>query len=100
LRSDGTVFAHLHPSGNFSMAAQMFFADKMTNSYVAMPGMGDMANMPGMDHSMHMHHMQSGDAKSEVYLPYEFPEPGDYRIWAQFKTGGRVVTAVFDARVE
>lgn len=101
LRSDGTVFAHLHPSGNFSMAAQMFFADKMTNSDTVMAGMGDMANMPGMDHSMmHMHHMQSGGSTSEVYLPYEFPVPGDYRIWAQFKTGGRVVTAVFDARVE
>jgi hypothetical protein len=83
------------------MAAQMFFADKMTNSEAAMPGMGDMANMPGMDHSMHhMHHIQSGDATSEVYLPYEFPEPGDYRIWVQFKMEGRVVTAVFDARVE
>jgi hypothetical protein len=96
LRSDGSVFAHLHPSGNFSMAAQMFFADKTTNSNSAM-GMGDMPNMPGMHH---MHHMQSGSAMSEVYLPYEFPAPGDYRIWAQFKTGGRVVTAVFDARVE
>ena len=104
LRSDNSVFAHLHPSGNFSMAAQMFFADKMTNSGAGMGdmgNMGDMANMPGMDHSMHpMHHIQSGGAASEVYLPYEFPVPGDYRIWAQFKTGGRVVTAVFDARVE
>ncbi|HLX70917.1 MAG TPA: hypothetical protein VKV04_14925, partial [Verrucomicrobiae bacterium] len=91
-----------HPSGNFSMAAQMFFADKMTNSDAAMPEMGDMANMPGMDHSMmhSMHHMQSGGATSEVYLPYEFPVAGDYRIWAQFKMGGQVQTAVFDARVE
>jgi hypothetical protein len=98
LRSDGSVFAHLHPSGNFSMAAQMFFADKMTNSDAAMDGMANMANMPGMEHSMHpMHH--TGGAASEVYLPYEFPVAGDYRIWAQFKTGGRVVTAVFDAHV-
>ena len=60
-----------------------------------------MANMPGMDHSMmHMHHMQSGGVTSEVYLPYEFPIAGDYRIWAQFKMGGRVQTAVFDAHVE
>jgi hypothetical protein len=104
LRSDGSVFAHLHPSGNFSMAAQMFFADKMTNSDAQMGGMGnmgDMANMPGMDHSMQqMHPTQSGGAATEVYLVYEFPVPGDYRVWAQFKTGGRVVTAVFDAHVE
>lgn len=101
LRSDNAVFAHLHPSGNFSMAAQMFFADKMPSSDAGMGGMGsmgDMANMPGMEHMMHP--MQSGGSTSEVYLPYEFPAPGSYRIWAQFKTGGRVVTAVFDAQVD
>jgi len=95
LRSDGAVFAHLHPSGNYSMAAQMFFADKLapkTGDSIA-----DMPNMPGMDHSMH--HMHSGNATSEIYLPYQFPAPGDYRIWVQFKTGDRVLTAVFDAHV-
>ena len=29
LRSDGRVFAHLHPAGNFSMAAQMIFNAKL-----------------------------------------------------------------------
>lgn len=58
-----------------------------------------MADMPGMDHSM-MHHMHNEAATSSVYLPYEFPAPGDYRIWVQFKTGGRVVTGVFDAHVQ
>ena len=59
--------------------------------------MADMPNMPGMDHSLH--HMHSGGGESSVYLPYEFPAPGDYRIWVQFKTGDRVLTAVFDAHV-
>lgn len=101
LRSDGSVFAHLHPSGNFSMAAQMFFADKMTNGTTAgMDGVGAMDGMAGMENMPGMHHMKStGGATSEVYLPYEFPAPGNYRIWAQFKVGGRVVTAVFDAEV-
>jgi hypothetical protein len=36
---------------------------------------------------------------SSVYLPYEFPEPGEYRIWVQLKTRGRVLTAAFDAQV-
>lgn len=94
LRSDNAVFAHLHPSGNFSMAAQMFFADKSTKDSGS-----EMADMPGMDHSM-MHHMHNEAATSSVYLPYEFPAPGDYRIWVQFKTGGRVVTGVFDAHVQ
>lgn len=94
LRSDNTVFDHLHPSGNYSMAAQMFFADKLSNQSGS-----EMQDMPGMDQSM-MHHMHSGTATSSVYLPYQFPAPGDYRIWVQFKTGGRVVTGVFDTHVQ
>ena len=98
LRSDNAVFAHLHPSGNFSMAAQSFFIDKLsTNSESGMDDMPGMAGMAGMDHSMH--HMNHSSAGSEIYLPYEFPAPGDYRIWVQFKTGDRVLTGVFDAHV-
>ena len=94
LRSDNAVFSHLHPSGNFSMAAQMFFASKAgTNADTDMAGM---ANMPGMDHSMH--HMHSS-AVSEIDLPYEFPAPGNYRVWVQFKIDDRVITGVFDAQV-
>jgi len=101
LRSDNAVFAHLHPSGNFSMAAQMFFAKKTTppndTSMANMPGMENMQNMPGMDHSMNSMHMSSSD--SSVSLPYQFPSPGNYRIWVQFKIADRVLTGVFDAQV-
>ncbi|HWC59029.1 MAG TPA: hypothetical protein VHC44_04980, partial [Verrucomicrobiae bacterium] len=95
LRDDNSVFAHLHPSGNFSMAAQMFFADKLAPQNGA--GMSDMSNMPGMNHSMH--HMNMGNMDTTVSLPYQFPAPGNYRIWVQFKTGDRVLTGVFDAQV-
>ncbi len=94
LRDDNAVFSHLHPSGNYSMAAQMFFENKESGG--STNGMGDMA---GMDHSK-MHHMHMGGGTSGVYLPYEFPEPGNYRVWVQFKAGGKVVTAVFDAKVD
>ncbi len=99
LRRDGAVFAHLHPSGNFSMAAQGYFQAKM-----AREAGGDAQNggMPaGMDHSK-MHHAMphvSQDGVALVSLPYEFPTAGDYRIWVQFKTGGKVLTAVFDVTV-
>jgi hypothetical protein len=100
LRSDNAVFAHLHPSGNFSMAAQMFFAKKTTPpnaNDTSMADMADMPNMPGMDHSMHSMHMSSPE--SSVSLPYQFPAPGNYRIWVQFKIADRILTAVFDAQV-
>jgi hypothetical protein len=96
LRSDGRVFAHLHPTGNFSMAAQMFFDAKMENE----------GGMPsGMDHSMmgmdmsHMHHHMAGTT-SVVSLPYEFPTVGDYRLWAQVKSGGQILTGIFDVTVK
>jgi hypothetical protein len=90
LRSDGAVFAHLHPSGNFSMAAQMFFTGKLSTNTD-----DGMANMPGMNHSMH----HTSRTESTVYLPYQFPAPGNYRIWVQFKNDARVLTAVFDTQV-
>jgi hypothetical protein len=93
LRSDGSIFAHLHPAGNFSMAAQTFFETKLANETKS----GASSNPGPQDHSMHHHHPAS--ATSSVYLPYEFPEPGNYRIWVQFKINGRILTAVFDATV-
>src|SRR5207237_7733903 len=95
LRSDGTVFAHLHPAGNFSMAAQSFFESKLANEAGA--GAESPQVHTAEDHSMH--HSHRDGSVSSVYLPYEFPLPGDYRIWVQFKTDGRILTAGFDARV-
>jgi hypothetical protein len=95
LRSDGSIFAHLHPAGNFSMAAQSFFETKLANETKS--EFGNSSTKGPQDHMMHHHH--SASAISSVYLPYEFPEPGNYRIWVQFKTNGRILTAVFDATV-
>lgn len=108
LRSDGRVFAHLHPSGNFSMAAQalaMAKLDGQTNSAgnsMSMPGMSMDMSMPGMDHSpmamMRMMHHASG--ATSVSLPYQFPSAGQYRLWVQVKSGGRVLTGIFDTTVQ
>jgi hypothetical protein len=95
LRSDGSIFAHLHPAGNYSMAAQSYFETKLVNETKS-ESLASSTDAP-QDHMMHHHH--SASASSWVYLPYEFPEPGNYRIWVQFKINGRILTAVFDATV-
>jgi hypothetical protein len=82
-RDDGKVFVHLHPVGSFSMAAQEAFEREE-------PGGGGMS---GMDHTGH------GLTTNEVSFPYEFPQPGRYRLWVQIKSGGTVRTGVFDAEV-
>jgi hypothetical protein len=88
-RDDGKVFVHLHPMGSISMAAQQAFEAKEREEEGATPG------MPAMDHSAHAGHATA----SAVSFPYEFPRPGRYRVWVQVKSGGRVLTGVFDTEV-
>ncbi len=79
LKNDGTVFAHVHPSGSVPMAALA----------LANP-------VPGEDHSMH--HMSG--LPPEADFPYGFPTPGDYRVIVQMKHRGIIETGIFDAKVD
>jgi hypothetical protein len=76
---DGSVFAHLHPSGSVSMAALERF---------------DPNPQPAAGHAGHMI-----SADSDVSIPYAFPKPGHYHMWVQIKQRGRVRTAAFDVDV-
>jgi hypothetical protein len=82
-RDDGRVFVHLHPMGTVSMAAQQVFERREGGA-----GGHPMAGMK----------MESA-RPGTLSFPYEFPQPGRYRLWVQVKIGGKVQTAVFDAEV-
>lgn len=82
VKTDGSVFAHIHPNGTVSMAAFMM-------------GANGMQMMPGMHHEAHMTALPN-----EVSFPYGFPQAGRYRIIVQMKHGTTVETGIFDARVE
>ena len=86
-RKDGAVFAHLHPSGTFSMASQQFFLnDGQLKAFSTVP---------------HTNHVAGGASSvSSVAFPYEFPQPGAYRIWVQLRSAGRVLTGAFDAEIQ
>jgi hypothetical protein len=88
LKTDGTVFAHIHPTGSVSMAAFM-----MAQNSGAQPETTGM-QMPGMDIST------STQLPAEVSFPYGFPTPGRYRIFVQMKHSGVIETGVFDPAVE
>jgi hypothetical protein len=78
VRSDLSVFAHIHPAGSVAMASLMIVQKD--------------AGLP-MDHgSMHA-------LPAEVSFPYAFPQVGDYRLFVQIKRHGQVETGVFDAHV-
>jgi hypothetical protein len=98
IRSDASVFAHVHPAGSVSMAALDLAQMGTMNSQPSpqdimarMPGM----NMPGMP-GMNMPGAPTATS-SEISFPYGFPKPGLYRIFVQIKRAGRIETAVFDA---
>lgn len=74
VRTDGAVFAHIHPSGTVAMPALV----------LANPTQGMNMDAP----------------PAEVSFPYGFPEPGQYRIIVQLKRVGTVQTGIFDVRVE
>ena len=82
LRSDGSVFAHVHPYGSVAMASL-----ELAEKTLASTAMQDMVSM----------HQQP--LSSEVAFPYGFPQPGDYRLFVQVKRSGKVETAVFDTSV-
>ncbi|GAB4014935.1 hypothetical protein [Spirosoma koreense] len=118
LRSDGTVYIHLHPIGTYSMAAEGSFVSRIADTartflypraasfrdsidaYVArLNALSEaeknkqlMGGMPVMKHSLPINNM--------VEFPYAFPRAGHYRIWVQVKRNGRVLTGVFDTQVD
>jgi hypothetical protein len=79
VRSDLSVFAHIHPAGSVPMASLM-----MAQRDSGLP----------MDHNL-MHALTA-----EISFPYGFPKPGDYRLFVQIKRHGRVETGVFNAHID
>lgn len=88
VKSDGTVFAHVHPDGSAAMAAVM-----LANGGQDAQQQSTVTDMPGMEMSMPM-------VSNEVEFPYGFPSAGRYRIIVQVKRARHVETGVFDAIVK
>ena len=100
-RQDGAVFAHVHPVGTFSMAAQEFLAKGNVGKGPALPEQPARlsAEPPSPLGQVHVAHTNGIGVAGEISFPYAFPKPGPYRIWVQTKSEGRILTGVFDATV-
>jgi hypothetical protein len=97
VKTDGSVFAHIHPSGSASMAALMIAQSQNDQIQGTSPSQEmkslDMKSMPGMG-------MNQGAPPGTVSFPYGFPSAGTYRIFVQMKHGNMIETGVFDATVQ
>jgi hypothetical protein len=122
LKHDGSVYIHLHPTGNYSMGSQQMLQERFKSGKIgfldipkslsfqdsidqvisiidALPDkerdsllMGDMVHY-NLENPEHEEH-------SVVSFPYAFPEKGNYRIWIQVKIDGQLVNGAFDVEVE
>lgn len=123
VKSDGSVYIHLHPVGTYSMAAQQsmqsriadttriyrlptdtkFFRDSIDRYLATLKAMTPadrdrllMASMTGMDSQK----MEGMKHENRIVFPYAFPKAGQYRIFLQIKRNGQVLTGIFDATVK
>lgn len=124
IRSDGSVYVHLHPVGTVSMAAELSlknriadttrvhkradpktFRDSIDRHVAALKRMPDperealLMREMGMEMKLDSAGHAGMNHGSAVTFPYAFPKAGQYRIFLQIKRNGEVLTGIFDARV-
>src|SRR5437879_11280694 len=88
VRSDGSVFAHVHPTGSVPMASFELAQASLPRS----PN-------PAAPAPMSMPQMAAHKIAPDISIPYGFPKPGLYRVFVQVKRAGQIETAVFNATV-
>jgi hypothetical protein len=88
VKKDFSVFSHIHPSGNVSMAAY-----EMAQSNL-LPLSGNVLV------SSHAKGAGSAAVPAEFSFPFGFPSPGEYRLVLQFARSERVETVPFDLTVQ
>jgi hypothetical protein len=74
MKNDGSVFAHIHPSGSVAMASMAVASREAMMAMHAPPG-------------------------PVVSFPFGLPSPGRYRVFVQIKHGGKIDTGAFDFEV-
>jgi hypothetical protein len=93
VKTDGSVFAHIHPEGSVSMAA---LAQAQQSAGAPASGTGQTnGTSPPMSAMPDMPEMGSA-LPNAVSFPYGLPTPGHYRVFVQMKHGDTVETAAFD----
>lgn len=123
VRSDGSVYIHLHPSGSYSVAAGQSFENRISDTaqIARWPKpdvfrdsidrhLAHLKAMPTVDRElflmkeMGMYNVTEGGMSgmehgTRISFPYSFPKGGQYRIFLQIKRNDKVLTGAFDVKV-
>jgi hypothetical protein len=99
-RDDGSVFTHLHPGGNASMASMRLAVLRSEGKLPLRAAFGEEdpvceLPVPTASDQKWLSGTPSDDG-SMVSFPYAFPKPGHYRVWVQVRVKGEILTGVFD----
>jgi hypothetical protein len=88
VHTDGGVYVHLHPMGTITKAAQDAFLAR---------DRGDTTSAGRLQTDAHSEHARGGETtlRGAVEFPYAFPRSGDYRVFVQVRTQGRILTGAF-----
>ncbi|MEP7347480.1 MAG: hypothetical protein ABI877_19585, partial [Gemmatimonadaceae bacterium] len=89
VNADGSVFAHLHSNGSFSMAAQGVLAAIEQGDTLASLRPGVPRPRIQTAHSMQL------TADGHLEFPFAFPKAGEYTVWVQFRRANAIQTAAF-----
>jgi len=122
LKHDGSVYIHLHPTGNYSMGSQQMLLERFETGKVGFTNLpSELSFTDSIDRVLefldqlpdaerdsllmgNMDHREWTDEEhaehSMVSFPYAFPQEGKYRIWIQVKIDGKIVNGAFDVEVE
>lgn len=123
VRSDGSVYIHLHPTGSYSVAAEKSFKNRIADTarIARRPEpeifrdsidkhLARLRAMPMVDREiflmteMGMYNTSGGgmtdmEHGTRISFPYSFPKEGQYRVFLQIKRNEKVLTGAFDIKV-
>lgn len=98
--SSARVFSHLHPGGNYAMAAQQVFElrDAATGPMrLELGALDPSCRLPSLDEAaVTWAGRAPQEGEGQLAFPFEFTEPGTYRIWVQVRVRGKVRTGVYE----